>query len=191
MYIPLFPLNILPMPGELVPLHIFESRYRQLLEDAESRDLFFGILLQHPVNTDGLGSLVKLERVIRRHRSGESDIIIKSYGLFRLEHFDRHHPEKLYPGGEVVRLESEEELPADAPLSLRFIRFQKKARTYPRTGELSLYDIANALNLNVVERLQFIRMHVEAKSDFLHRKIRFELQLIRAAERSKDVFHLN
>ncbi|HCR53616.1 MAG TPA: hypothetical protein DIW27_04310 [Cytophagales bacterium] len=43
MRIPIFPLAIFPLPGEMVPLHIFEPRYRQLLEDAEKRDIAFGI----------------------------------------------------------------------------------------------------------------------------------------------------
>ena len=33
--IPIFPLSILPLPKEIVPLHIFEPRYRQLLQDLE------------------------------------------------------------------------------------------------------------------------------------------------------------
>jgi Lon protease-like protein len=43
--IPMFPLAILPLPGELVPLHIFEPRYKQLLQDAENSDISFGIFL--------------------------------------------------------------------------------------------------------------------------------------------------
>lgn len=191
MYIPLFPLNILPLPGELVPLHIFEPRYRQLLDDAESSDLTFGILLQHPANVERVGALVRLERVIRRHRSGESDIITKAVGVFRLVRIDSCYPEKFYPGGEVVRMESEDDLKADAALGIRFARFQQKARTYPRSGELTLYDMANALNLDIADRMRFIRMLPEEKSRFLNQRIRFELELIRAAFRSKDVFHLN
>ncbi|MCX7637772.1 MAG: hypothetical protein N2044_08015 [Cyclobacteriaceae bacterium] len=50
--IPMFPLAILPLPGELVPLHIFEPRYRQLLQDAEQHDIGFGIYFNHEVNTE-------------------------------------------------------------------------------------------------------------------------------------------
>lgn len=191
MYIPLFPLNILPLPGELVPLHIFEPRYRQLLEDAEADDLFFGILLRHPENEDRFGSLVKLERVIRRHRSGESDIIIKAFGLFRLTAMHPHHPGKLYPGGEVTPLDADEKYPVDAELGIRFADFQKEARSYPRFGDLSLFDIANAINLNVSERIKFLRLKAEGKARFLKSRLSYELQLTRASERSKDIFHLN
>ena len=44
--IPMFPLAILPVPGELVPLHIFEPRYRQLLQDMETSDITFGIIVR-------------------------------------------------------------------------------------------------------------------------------------------------
>ena len=72
--IPMFPLTIFPLPGEMVPLHIFEPRYRQLLQDAEERDISFGIYFNHTLNTEKLGSLVKLESVIKRYDGGESDI---------------------------------------------------------------------------------------------------------------------
>ena len=69
--IPMFPLSIFPLPGELVPLHIFEPRYRQLLQDAETRDISFGIYFNHISNTNKLGSLVKLESVLKRYAGGE------------------------------------------------------------------------------------------------------------------------
>ena len=55
--IPIFPLSILPLPGELVPLHIFEPRYRQLLLDIETRDITFGIYFTHEINTRKIGMI--------------------------------------------------------------------------------------------------------------------------------------
>src|SRR6478752_4953794 len=99
--IPMFPLTIFPLPGEMVPLHIFEPRYKQLLLDAEERDISFGIYFNHVQNVDKLGSLVKLESVIKRYDGGEADIIVKCQDLFRMETLYRSYKEKLYPGGEV------------------------------------------------------------------------------------------
>ncbi|MFO0505619.1 MAG: peptidase, partial [Chryseotalea sp.] len=73
--IPLFPLRILPLPGELVPLHIFEPRYKQLLQDVEERDVRFGIYFDHPINNERLGSFMRLESVIKRYPKGELDVI--------------------------------------------------------------------------------------------------------------------
>src|SRR6185503_17915537 len=99
--IPMFPLTIFPLPGELVPLHIFEPRYRQLLQDAEKRDMHFGIYFTHVANEGKLGSLMKLESVLKRYPGGEADIIVKCQDLLTLGTLYRTFRDKLYPGGEV------------------------------------------------------------------------------------------
>ncbi len=43
--IPLFPLPLVMLPNELLPLHIFEDRYREMLKDVERGTKFFGVLL--------------------------------------------------------------------------------------------------------------------------------------------------
>jgi Lon protease-like protein len=47
-HIPLFPLPLVLLPGEVLPLHIFEPRYRQMLDDIESERNLFGITLFEP-----------------------------------------------------------------------------------------------------------------------------------------------
>ncbi|MDP1792717.1 MAG: LON peptidase substrate-binding domain-containing protein [Acidimicrobiales bacterium] len=43
--LPMFPLGTVAVPGSVVPLHVFEPRYRQLVEDLETSDRRFGIVL--------------------------------------------------------------------------------------------------------------------------------------------------
>jgi hypothetical protein len=100
--IPMFPLSIFPLPGEMVPLHIFEPRYKELLHDAETKDISIGIFFNHVLNTEKIGSLVKLESVIKRYPQGESDIIVKCLDLFSMNKLFRAFRDKLYPGGEVT-----------------------------------------------------------------------------------------
>jgi uncharacterized protein len=85
--IPMFPLSVLPLPGELVPLHIFEPRYKQLLQDAEHADVSFGIYFNHTLNLEKIGSLMKLESIIKRYPGGESDIIVKCVDIFYLDNW--------------------------------------------------------------------------------------------------------
>src|SRR5829696_7645205 len=101
MNIPVFPLTLLPLPGELVPLHIFEPRYKQLLADAETLDIPFGIFCNHDYNKNKLGSLMKLESVIKRYPNGESDIIVRCMDIFAMDKMFRTYKSKLYPGGDV------------------------------------------------------------------------------------------
>ncbi len=46
--LPIFPLPLVMVPGELVPLHIFEERYRKMLRDVEAGDRFFGLSYFEP-----------------------------------------------------------------------------------------------------------------------------------------------
>ena len=84
-HIPMFPLSILPIPGELVPLHIFEPRYKQLLQDLETGDITFGIFFNHAMNERKIGSLMRLESVLKRYPGGESDIIVKCEEIFFMD----------------------------------------------------------------------------------------------------------
>src|SRR5436190_2528898 len=47
-HLPIFPLPLVMLPNELLPLHIFEDRYRQMLRDVEKEGNFFGIVLFDP-----------------------------------------------------------------------------------------------------------------------------------------------
>lgn len=47
-HLPLFPLPLVLLPNELLPLHIFEPRYRQMMKDLETGDKYFGITLFEP-----------------------------------------------------------------------------------------------------------------------------------------------
>ncbi|MBK7392525.1 MAG: LON peptidase substrate-binding domain-containing protein [Chloracidobacterium sp.] len=47
-HLPIFPLPLVMVPGELVPLHIFEERYRKMLRDVEAGDGFFGLSFFEP-----------------------------------------------------------------------------------------------------------------------------------------------
>lgn len=179
------------MPGEMVPLHIFEPRYRQLLEDAENRDISFGIYFNHESNTDKLGSLVKLESVIKRFPGGESDIIVKCIDLFRLESLNATYRDKLYPGGEVQLWNIEMKPVTDFNLVAEYESYLKLLLITRHPGELTLFQMANELNLDVEDKLKFVRADNEKKTSFLFSRLRYQKHLLIEAERAKDVFHLN
>lgn len=189
--IPLFPLSIFPLPGELVPLHIFEPRYRQLLEDAESRDISFGIYLNHVANTRQLGSLVKLESVIKRYPSGESDIIVKCVDLFEMETMYRTYGDKLYPGGEVTCWNEDLMSGVDEKLALEFIEYLQLLKITQSALPITSFGVANELNLSVEDRLKFVILDANKKETFLISRLRFQSTLLKEAKKAKDVFHLN
>ena len=189
--IPMFPLTIFPLPGEMVPLHIFEPRYRQLLQDAEERDISFGIYFNHTLNTEKLGSLVKLESVIKRYDGGESDIIVKCQDLFRMETLFRKFREKLYPGGEVEFWQVNLQEPVSSKLRQEFETFMRLLKITKLPSPCSVFHVANELGLDFEDRLKFVLSEHDKKEVFLSSRLKFQKHLLTEAEKAKDVFHLN
>jgi len=187
----MFPLSIFPLPDEMVPLNIFEPRYKQLLADAETKDIAFGIFFNHVANTEKIGSLVKLVSVIKRYPEGESDIIVKCQDLFSMNKLYRTFGDKSYPGGEVSCWNVDLSGPVNARLHNAFKEYLLYFQIRNSEGVHSLFTIANEINLDFDERLRFVKSSIEQKETFLLSHLKYQTQLLYQAEKSKDVFHLN
>jgi hypothetical protein len=189
--IPMFPLSILPLPGEMVPLHIFEPRYKQLLEDAETNDISFGIFFNNVINTNKIGSLMKLESIIKRFPTGESDIIVKCYDIFTMDTLQRTYKDKMYPGGEVNLWSIAAEESGGVRLAELFQDFLEKKNSKRAFDFYSIHSMAQELNLDYAERYSFLTSTGNEREKFLILKIKYLLELLKQEEKSKDVFHLN
>jgi Lon protease-like protein len=73
--LPLFPLNLVLFPGELLPLHIFEPRYRQLLKDCLEGDQRFGITTADPPAGGAIGCVARV-RGAEPLPDGRSNIVV-------------------------------------------------------------------------------------------------------------------
>jgi hypothetical protein len=191
MQIPLFPLSLLPLPGELVPLHIFEPRYRQLLTDTETLDTPFGIYCNHTLNEKGLGSLMKLESIIKRYPTGESDIILRCTEIFSLDKMLRNYQSKMYPGAEVTLCDEDSNQMPGVQLYQDFIEYQKKRHIRNHLTIFNIYQIASELNFDLFDRYKLLTSSFEGKLHFLSSRLRFQLHLMDRAEKSKDLYYLN
>lgn len=187
----MFPLSILPLPGELVPLHIFEPRYRQLLEDAETRDISFGIYFNHEINGEKVGSLMKLESVIKRYPTGESDIIVKCEDIFFMDKLYRTYKDKLYPGGDVRFWDIRPDTFPAQPLYETFLEYLRLRNIHEHVSAFDIYMIANELSLDLNDRYKFLLSPDDKKESFLMNRIRFQIYLLKKEEQSKDFYHLN
>lgn len=187
----MFPLALLPIPGEFVPLHIFENRYQQLFRDAEDSDISFGIFFTSDINAMKVGSLMKLESVIKRYAGGESDVITKCIGVFTLNKFYRTFENRLYPGGNVdVWGLHEASRPGEDLSALLEEYFMARNLSYPLSAN-TIYEVANQLNLDILDRYKLLTASPSKQETFLSNKLKFLTKLVEQERRSKDVFHLN
>lgn len=105
MKLPLFPLESIFFPGETVPLHIFEDRYKQLIHDCRDEAITFGIPI-YIHDSILFGTEVQLVEIVNSYEGGELDVTCVARQVFKVISFDNQVEGKLYAGGEVEFLES-------------------------------------------------------------------------------------
>jgi ATP-dependent Lon protease len=133
-HLPLFPLSLVLLPNELLPLHIFEPRYRQMLKDVELKKNMFGVMLFEPSEsfiekpaTGTIGCVAEV-REVQQLPDGRSNII--TIGVIRYRLIDYLETGEPYLVGDVEFFEDE---PEDAailePLAEEvFVLFDRVAR---------------------------------------------------------------
>ncbi len=105
---PLFPLGLVALPHELVPLHIFEARYRVMLEECLEEERPFGIVWAGPDGLHKIGCAVEIADVLDRLDDGRTNIRCRGTAPFLL--LD-HHDELGYPSGTVDWISDTDEEP--------------------------------------------------------------------------------
>jgi Lon protease-like protein len=119
---PLFPLGIVALPTEGVPLHIFEQRYRTMIEHClgdgvDSGEHEFGIVWLSDEELKPVGCACAIERVLERLEHGRLNILARGTRPFRLLARQDHLP---YPAGVIEFLdEDDEEIDEDTARSAR------------------------------------------------------------------------
>jgi Lon protease-like protein len=107
---PLFPLPIVALPTESVPLHIFEDRYRRMIEQCLLTKREFGIVWCSDDELKQVGCACEIEEVLERMDDGRLNILARGTRPFRLiERQDDLH----YPAG-VIEILADEQEPPDA-----------------------------------------------------------------------------
>lgn len=80
----LFPLDLVLLPGERAPLHLFEPRYRQLYADCTLEDRPFVIVRAGPTGTAEVGCSATFETLVRRFEDGRLHVIVLGIDPVRL-----------------------------------------------------------------------------------------------------------
>lgn len=96
--LPLFPLNVVLFPGEILPLHIFEERYKILIGEALRDQSEFGIVHATGNGVAPVGCTATVERVLQEYDDGRKDIVTIGRRRFRLAGLD---DEREFLRGEV------------------------------------------------------------------------------------------
>ena len=143
---PLFPLGLVALPSELIPLHIFEERYKTMIGRCLEEESEFGIVWLADDGLRGIGCACEIAEVLERMPDGRINLVARGTRVFRIEERQDELP---YPAGTVEFLEDREDEPepeaaAGAHLAYADLVEQATDRT-PEPGEIeamSAYEMA-------------------------------------------------
>ncbi|MDX1627961.1 MAG: hypothetical protein R3345_04635, partial [Fulvivirga sp.] len=190
--LPLFPLSILPLPKEQIPLHIFEPRYKQLIDDVAVGGKKFGIYYSHGLNKDQLGSTVKLETIVKKYLDGALDIIVSCSENFLLTEYHEQMKSKLYPGGIIAPLDIQDHKINSKYLEASFNEFLLLKGEQAVNRDFDIRDIAVALQLSVSERLKYLKLIDKKKREtFLQERLNFKKFLLKQEAKIENNLFLN
>jgi Lon protease-like protein len=167
---PLFPLGIVALPSESLPLHIFEDRYRRMIErclkaESASPEREFGIVWLSEQELKPVGCACEVEQVIERLDDGRLNILVRGTRPFRLLERQDELP---YPAGVVEFLDEEpeklDEQAAEAARTLyrELVREATDRELEPAELEvLDAYGMAGTVEFDVAAKQELLELRSE------------------------------
>ncbi|MCC6372281.1 MAG: LON peptidase substrate-binding domain-containing protein [Bacteroidia bacterium] len=187
--IPMFPLNMVLLPGETTKLYIFEDRYRQLVDDCLNNDASFGIPYMEKGRVQKFGCEVKINRVLKTYENGGMDILVEATNLFQMLEFSEILKPKLYGAGLIEYLNVNQKILLnnlqDATVNY-FSTVQNKIIDYETVSRLTVYSVASALQLTNPEKYKLISSPNQQL--YLLNLLNFIIHIINTEQRLKDRF---
>lgn len=187
--IPMFPLNMVLLPGETSKLHIYEDRYKQLVSECLANEASFGIPFFDKGKIKGYGCEVKIKRILKTFSNGDLEILIEGTNLFRLIEFSEILTPKLYGAGLIEYVPINQKIILnnlqDAVVNY-FGTVQNKFVDYETVSNLTVYNVASSLQLTNTEKYQLIA-HRNPQL-YLLNQIKFIVHIINTEQQIKDRF---
>lgn len=195
-YLRLFPLNLVAFPGEELNLHIFEDRYKQLIEECLAQQISFGIP-SYVHATLEFGSEVKINQLVRKYEDGRMDISTEATRVFKVISFENPVKGKLYAGGEVEFQDNIYDI--DIARQLKMIELLKEFYVALHlddeihvADDVMSFHIAHKVGLSLEEEYELLKLPLESeRQDFVIRHLKKAIPLLREIERTKQLIKMN
>lgn len=166
--IPLFPLNVVLLPGAELPLHIFEPRYREMVKSCMKEKSEFGMLLALPSGVARVGCTAEILEIVKRYDDGRMDILTVGRAPFRVVEL---FTESTLMEGFVDYLE-DREMPFNPRVQRELVELFEACHTlifddYPKNLEGSSPDdlshlVASTLPMDLLWKQQILELRSES-----------------------------
>lgn len=192
----LFPLKLVAFPEEDLHLHIFEPRYKQLINDCLEKGQTFGIST-YLDKLMPLGTEMRLVEVSKKYEDGRMDIKSKGLKTFKILDFYNPMQGKLYAGGKVEfmaldnRASIEKKTAFSKNLEILFDLMEQPMKPEELNG-LNSFTFAHKIGLKPVEEYTLLTIAKEKdRLDFLLEHFQKIIPLLKEIASSKHKIKMN
>lgn len=191
-FIPIFPLGIVVYPGEHLNLHIFEPRYKQLINECYTEKKPFGIPTIIEDRLQDFGTVVTIIEITTVQENGEMDIKTEGNSVFRILEVIKEIPDKLYSGAIVNYPPNHGHGNAEMMRKVvnsikelhKLLKVQKDFKK--KDEELTSYDIAHHIGLSLQEEYELLGLMQERqRQEYLRRHLTKVIPLVVEMEKLK------
>jgi Lon protease-like protein len=185
----LFPLNLVLLPGEQAPLHVFEPRYKELIGECLDEDREFGLVLADEEGMRAVGTRAGVIEVLERFPDGRLNIVVEGRDRFRLLQMTGG---RSFTTAEVAEIDDEGEEPSEEEVERCLAAYERVVSA--ADAELEDLDMdADSIAFQIAARVDF---GTEVKQGLLElrsereRVVRLAPMLDRAAdavERDREI----
>jgi Lon protease-like protein len=147
----LFPLNLVLLPGEQAPLHVFEPRYKELIGECLAEDEEFGLVLADDEGLREIGTRAGVVEVLERFDDGRLNVVIEGRERFRLVELTEGRP---YQTAEVVEIDDDGEEPTEEEVELCLAAYDRVVKA----ADAQLEDLdfaAESIAFQIAARVDF------------------------------------
>jgi len=176
---PLFPLDLVALPSEMVPLHIFEERFKTMMEECLSRESEFGIVWLADDGLRPIGCACEITEVLERTEDGRLNLLTRGTRPFRIVEREDRLP---YPAGVVEFVgDREEDVDGDTASLAREMYAELVERATDKRPEpdalalMSAYDMAATVDFGLDAKQGLLDLRSE------NARLRLVTRLFRAA----------
>jgi Lon protease-like protein len=197
-FIPIFPLSIVAYPAEYLNLHIFEDRYKQLINDCFTNGKSFGIPVVINEKVQEFGTLMRVVEIVETYADGRMDIKTKGISIFRILETIQHVPDKLYYGAIVKHLDNDE---ARINITMQYILNSVKelhkhlnvTKDFKKPeAEMISYDIAHHIGFTLDEEYELLQLlREDQRLEYLKRYLNKVLAVMVGMDKLKEKIQLN
>ncbi len=196
--IPLFPLGVVILPEMILPLHIFEERYKQMIGECLAEDKPFGIVLFDSQSIRSAGCTARVTEVIKRYDDGRMDIATRGERRFVIHEVME---EKIYMEARVAFFEDAAET-HDASIAetmaqaRRLLKQMAAVIARPAFEALPVLEDPARLSFGIAalegftpaERQQFLEM--TSAHERLHKSVQALSRLLERLELNREIKRL-